>query len=91
MPVGAIAVPPVVEPQTPETPPLAALRTLPSPSADALPLWSLGVNGVSMHQYLRWADDLGLFTTMADAEMITRDEIVARTSLTDRGANAILG
>ena len=90
MPIGAIAVPPVVEPQPPETP-LAALRQFPSPSADALPLWSLGMNGVSIHQYLRWADDLDLFTTMADAEMITRDEIVARTSLTDRGANAILG
>lgn len=91
MPVEAIAVPPVVDPQTSETPPLAALRQLPSPSADPLELWSLGVHGISIHQYLRWADDLGLFTTMASAETLTRDEIVARTPLTERGANAILG
>jgi hypothetical protein len=64
---------------------------LPTPHSDVAGLWELGVAGIALPQYLRWADDVGVFTTMADRHEITTSEIVARTSLTIRGADAMLG
>jgi SAM-dependent methyltransferase len=61
-----------------------------TPTIDPLALWQLGVHGISLHQYLRWADDVGLFVLLADHVMST-DEIVERTALTPRGATAMLG
>jgi SAM-dependent methyltransferase len=64
---------------------------LPTPRGDLSMLWELGVAGVPLVQYLRWADDVELFTTMADQDEITASEIAARTVLTPRGADALLG
>jgi hypothetical protein len=62
-----------------------------APATDPARLWALGVNGVPLAQYLRWADDAGVFAAMADRDAMTLDEIVAATSLTDHGARAVLG
>jgi acetylserotonin N-methyltransferase len=59
--------------------------------ADPVPLWELGVHGVSLHQYLRWADDVDLFVGMANEEPLTCAELVGRTPLTARGVEAMLG
>lgn len=64
------------------------LRT---PTADVSCLWALGIAGVPLVQYLRWSDDVGLFTVLADGAIVTVEEIVARTSLNVRGVDAMLG
>jgi ubiquinone/menaquinone biosynthesis C-methylase UbiE len=69
----------------------ALTHGMPLPSTDPVALWTFGVHGIPMPQYLRWADELDLFVTMADRGDIDRDEIVARTELSDRGAEALLG
>ena len=65
--------------------------TLPQPLTDPACLWEFGVHGVPLPQYLRWADDVGLFVTLADADVIALEDIAHRTSLTARGADALLG
>src|SRR6185369_12216871 len=66
-------------------------RSLPMPAVDLSPLWQLGVLGVPLTQYLRWADDVGLIATLAADDVVTREAIVDRTPLTARGADALLG
>jgi SAM-dependent methyltransferase len=61
------------------------------PSADPSPLWALGVHGVPLPQYLRWADDVGLFVAMADQDVIDQAGLIARTPLNDAGLGAMLG
>jgi len=78
-----------------QIPPAGSLHPAPhslhTPTEDLSELWNLGVAGYPIMQYLRWADEVGLFIAMADQETITRDEIVAHTALTARGADALLG
>jgi SAM-dependent methyltransferase len=65
--------------------------SLPSPSIDPSPLWNLGVTGVPIVQYLRWADDADVFVALADAEIIGLEEFESRTTLNSRSAEAMLG
>lgn len=71
-----------------ETP---AFTVLPTPTADLLPLWDLGVAGIPLAQYLRWADDVDLLVAMTDRETMLKEEIVSCTTLTARGVDAMLG
>lgn len=64
---------------------------LPEPGGDLCKLWNLGISGVSLPQYLRWADDANLFVVMAERTWITLDEVVSSTEFTRRGAGALLG
>jgi SAM-dependent methyltransferase len=90
---GAVVTPAALNERDPVS--LPALHdvtaVLATPATDVSMLWELGVAGVALPQYLRWADDVDLFTTMADAGAIMASEVVARTSLTLRGADALLG
>jgi ubiquinone/menaquinone biosynthesis C-methylase UbiE len=65
--------------------------SLPLPVNDPEPLWAFGVHGVPLTQYLRWADDAGLFIALADGGSLTAESVAARTGLTERGAGALLG
>jgi acetylserotonin N-methyltransferase len=65
--------------------------SFPTPVNDPQSLWAFGVHGLPLTQYLRWADDAGLFVAMADAGGLAVQEIAARTLLTERGAEAFLG
>src|SRR5689334_17009017 len=65
--------------------------TLQTPTADVSRLWSLGILGVPLVQYLRWADDVGAFTALADGVVVSREEILSRTSLNARGVEALFG
>lgn len=71
--------------------PSASQFQLPTPRADVAELWNFGVACVPLFQYLRWADDLDLFIAMADQEAMSLEQIVSRTSLSKRGAEALLG
>lgn len=64
---------------------------LPQPAGDLSKLWNLGISGVPLPQYLKWADDADLFAVMADRGEVTIDELVSLTPLTRRGAGALLG
>lgn len=61
------------------------------PQADLTPLWNLGVAGVPTPQYLRWAEEVGLFNAMADQDLLSDADILARTTLSERGIDALLG
>jgi ubiquinone/menaquinone biosynthesis C-methylase UbiE len=74
-----------------EARPAGGPAVLPIPLTDPAPLWELGVLGVPLTQYVRWADDAGLLTALADCDALTADEIAARTPLTPRGASGLLG
>jgi ubiquinone/menaquinone biosynthesis C-methylase UbiE len=78
-------------PEPPAVAPVSATPSLPLPVNDPESLWAFGVLGVPLTQYLRWADDAGLFVAMADSGGLTAQEVAARTSLTERGAEAFLG
>jgi ubiquinone/menaquinone biosynthesis C-methylase UbiE len=78
-------------PQSPALAAPAAFAELPVPVNDPEMLWAFGVHGVPLTQYLRWADDAGVFVAMADGDRLTLEDIATRTSLTERGAGAILG
>lgn len=68
------------------------MTLLPTPlGGDLSKLWNLGVAGVPLAQYLRWADDMGLIRALADQPRASVADIVARTPLTARGAEALLG
>jgi ubiquinone/menaquinone biosynthesis C-methylase UbiE len=64
---------------------------LATPTADPLCLWELGMHGIPLTQYVRWADDVGIIAALADERAVTVDEIAAATSLTPGGADALLG
>ena len=70
---------------------VSAVLLQPTPTADLLQLWNLGVAGVPLPQYLRWADDVGLFVAMADSAVMSVDDILGQTALSARGADALLG
>ena len=82
-----ITLPPDVRPVAP----VSATPSLPIPVNDPQSLWAFGVHGLPVAQYLRWADDAGLFVAMVDAGGLTVQEVAARTWLTERGAEAFLG
>lgn len=81
---AAVVTQPAAVPDAPAIP-------LPLPVNDPESLWAFGVHGVPLTQYLRWADDAGLFVAMADGGSLTVEDIATRTSLTERGAEALLG
>lgn len=62
-----------------------------SPQSDLAQLWAFGVAGVAIPQYLRWADDLGLFVLLSDKRLTTEADILANTTLSARGIDAIFG
>ena len=64
---------------------------LQTPLGDPAPLFSLGVLGIPIVQYLRWAESAGLFTFMARQEDVSPDALVAHTALNRRGVDAFLG
>ena len=68
-----------------------AVDSVPRLVTDPATLWEFGVHGIPLVQYMKWADDVGLFVALADADMSSLDEVVARTPLTVRGADALLG
>ena len=76
---------------SPAVPVAPAIPSLPVPVSDPETLWALGVLGVPLMQYVRWADDAGLLAAMADGSGLTVEEAATRTSLTARGADALLG
>lgn len=78
-------------PEPPAVAQVSATASLPLPVNDPKSLWAFGVHGLPLTQYLRWADDAGLFVAMADSYGLTVQEVAARTSLTGRGAEAFLG
>lgn len=61
------------------------------PTADLDLLWNMGLAGAPLVQYLKWADDLKIFQLLAAREKITLEEVVAGTTLSARGADALLG
>lgn len=68
------------------------INQIPSvPTSDITQLWNLGVDGVPLTQYLRWADEIGLFVLIADQEVASVEDVVSRTTLSERGAKAMLG
>jgi acetylserotonin N-methyltransferase len=78
-------------PQSQAIPAPARIPELPLPINDPAALWAFGVHGVPLTQYMRWADDAGVFVAMADGGSLTLEDIASRTSLTERGAAAMLG
>lgn len=68
----------------------SAVLKLPDPTADLNVLWNLGVSGVPLPQYLKWADDADIFILMSDEEGVTVEKIVSDTKLSRRGADALL-
>jgi O-methyltransferase domain len=78
-------------PELPAVAPVSATPSLPAPVNDPESLWAFGVHGLPLTQYLRWADDAGLFVAMADGGDLTVQEVAARTLLTERGTEAFLG
>jgi ubiquinone/menaquinone biosynthesis C-methylase UbiE len=77
--------------QSPAVPAAPAISSLPLPVNDPESLWAFGVHGVPLTQYLRWADDAGVFVAMADGGSLTVEEVATCTSLKERGAEAMLG
>jgi hypothetical protein len=61
------------------------------PTEDLDQLWNMGLAGAPLVQYLKWADDLKIFKLLAEKQKMTLDDIVAGTTLTARGADALLG
>lgn len=60
------------------------------PQSDPSGLWALGVHGISLHQYLGWADAAGVFVALGDGAALTTDEVAARTTLSPSGADAFI-
>jgi 3-hydroxy-5-methyl-1-naphthoate 3-O-methyltransferase len=63
---------------------------LPTPGSDPSALWAFGVHGISLHQYVRWADDAGVFVALADGSALP-EEVAARSTLSPWGAEALIG
>jgi hypothetical protein len=69
----------------------AGAAILPTPATDVATLWELGITGVPLAQYLRWADDMGLIAVLLDRGDATAQQVAERTALTSRGAEALAG
>lgn len=61
------------------------------PTADLTQLWDLGVAGIATPQYLRWAEDLGVFKVLCARDETHVHEILENTALSERGVDAIFG
>jgi SAM-dependent methyltransferase len=68
---------------------------LPPATNDADLTGMLGAKGYSddvpMAQFAAWSDQLDLFRVLAGSISTTMDEVIAKTQLTERGADALLG
>src|SRR5688500_11213704 len=67
------------------------LSGLSPPTEDLSLLWNMGLAGAPLVQYLKWADDLNILRLLADNGAVTLEEVVAATTLSARGADALLG
>jgi hypothetical protein len=61
------------------------------PATDPSVLFEHGIWGTPLPQYIKWADDAGVFRLMADCDGITPEQIAASTEINVRGAGALLG
>jgi O-methyltransferase len=66
-------------------------RGLEPPATDACVLFEHGIWGTPLPQYIKWADEAGMFRLMADCDGVTPGQIAASTEINVRGAGALLG
>jgi ubiquinone/menaquinone biosynthesis C-methylase UbiE len=69
----------------------ARAGALEPPATDPYELFEHGVWGTPLPQYIKWADEAGVFRVMADRDGVTVDEIARLTEVNSRGASALIG
>jgi hypothetical protein len=70
---------------------LTGVPALEPPATDSCALFEHGIWGTPLPQYIKWADEAGVFRVMAGRDGVTPDDLVAATDLNARGAGALLG
>jgi ubiquinone/menaquinone biosynthesis C-methylase UbiE len=75
----------------PDTTVSAHAPALEPPGTDLCELFEHGIWGTPLPQYIKWADEAGIFTVMVERDDVTADEIARATEINSRGASALIG